>query len=72
MDRALNAPAADWKDGIAGLMRAFINLKLLSTKRDHLRHERHPIQATSAVKSAEDLFLAANLDPITNAQLLFQ
>jgi|ERR1700733_11262825 hypothetical protein len=52
---------------IAGLVGALGNLKPLTARFEHLRHERHSVETTIPVEGREDLFLAANLDPIASA-----
>ena len=54
-------------DRIAGLVGALVDLKLLTTPLEHLRHERQSVEATIHVECRQDFFLAANFDPIASA-----
>ena len=41
---------ANWKDRIAGLVRPLVNLKPLTAKRKHFRHERKLVEAAVFVQ----------------------
>ena len=50
-------------------MCALENLELFPAEPEHLRHERHPIQPTVPVERFQDVFLAADLDPVAYSEL---
>ena len=68
MDCMVNPAAADGKDGIASLMRSFVDLKPLAAERGHFGHEWHTLETSVAIKGAEDFVLAANFHPVTNSK----
>jgi hypothetical protein len=43
-----------------------VDLKTLTAPIEHLRHERHSVEATVAVEGRQDLFFAANFYPIAS------
>ncbi len=69
MNCPFDSATANWKDRIAGLMRALVNLKPLTTKCEHFRHEWKIVEAAVFVQSQEDLFPAPDFDPISDLEL---
>ena len=66
---AFDAASANRKDRIAGLMRALVDLKRLAAKCERFGHEWKMVKATVFVQSQEDLFPAADFDPISDLEL---
>jgi hypothetical protein len=62
-----DATATDGEHGIAGLVRAFVDLESLPAEGKHLGHEGHAIQLPVSVECAKDFFLASHLYPIAYA-----
>ncbi len=60
--------ASDRKHRVARLVGALINLKLLAAPLEHFRHKLHPVKLPFAVESAQDMFLALHLDPVSHLQ----
>jgi len=42
---------------------------VLATELEHLRHERHPIQTSIGIESAQNLFAAPHFDSFAGAKL---
>jgi uncharacterized membrane protein affecting hemolysin expression len=64
MNRKVDAAPANRKNRVTGFVRPFVDLKFFATEREHLGHERHAIETSIAVESAEDFIFAANFHPI--------
>jgi hypothetical protein len=67
MNRISDPAPADWKYRVAGFVRAFIDLKPLAAKRQHLGHKRHAVQLRIAVECPEYFVFTPNLNPIAYA-----
>ena len=66
MNGTLNLPASRTVHGVAGLVGAFEDLEPLATVSEHLWHEGQTIEPTRIrVQRPQDLFLAADLHPVT-------
>jgi hypothetical protein len=68
MHCTLDSTSANWENRIAGLVRAFVNSKPLTTEREHFGHEWHPVELAIAVERSKNLIFAANLDPVAHPQ----
>jgi hypothetical protein len=66
MHRVSDPASSHRKNRVAGLVRAFVNLKALAAKREHLRHERHAIELRIAVERPEYFVFTPNLDPVAD------
>jgi hypothetical protein len=71
MHRLADAPPTNREDGVAGLVRAFVNLKSLAAEREHLGHERRAVEFPFAVERPEDFLFAPDFHPIAYAQIDF-
>lgn len=65
MHRVDHGPSACLVNGIASLVRAFVNLEPPAAILEHLRHEGQAVELAFLVKRFQDFFLAPDLDPIT-------
>jgi hypothetical protein len=68
MNRTINPASVNGKNRVTGFVRAFVDLKPLATECEHLGHERHAVETSIAVESAEDFAFAANFHPVAYSQ----
>jgi hypothetical protein len=54
---------------IASFIRTPKNSEPLATELEHLRHERHVLEAPAVVERGENLFPAPDFDPIPSPQI---
>ena len=68
MDGRLELSRSLERDRVTRLVGTLVDPESPSAESQHLRHERKRIQATSLIKSREDLILAANFDKVSYPQ----
>jgi len=56
---------------VTGLVRPLVDLKALPAILEHFRHKRHAIKLSLGIERGQYFCLASNLDPVSNAQLMF-
>src|SRR5690349_10062074 len=69
MDRILDRTVPPGVDGVAGLMSRSGHLETLSSKVQHLGHERHVADRALAIQRLQDLLWAKYLDPVADVVL---
>jgi hypothetical protein len=69
MDCVINTSPTNWKDRVTRLMGAFVDTKPSATEGEHLRHERHPVQAAILIERRQDLSLGSDLHPVPYAEI---
>jgi len=69
MNSPLQPAPSNWKDRVARLVSAFVDLKSFTAERKHFWHEWHAIQFTVLIERREDLLFCSNPYPISSLQL---
>jgi hypothetical protein len=62
----MDAPTANRKNRVARLMSPFVDPEALTTKSEHLGHERHSFELPLRIECRKDFVFASNLYPVPN------